>query len=167
MADEQNLPNVSGQQNVDDGVDYISAINEIKQNSVSKEAYDKLKKENKQLLDSLVSGKEIELESKPVDVNDLRKKLFNPNNSLSNLEYVSTALQLRDALIEQGEPDPFLPVGEKVVITDDDIEKAENVASVLQDMVDIADGNNVVFNQEYQRRVVDSIATASKPNRRR
>lgn len=165
--DEQNLTNVSAQQNVDDGVDYISAINEIKQNSVSKEAYDKLKKENKQLLDSLVNGKEIELESKPVDVNELRKKLFNPDGSLSNLDYVSTALQLRDALIEQGEPDPFLPVGEKVVISDDDIAKAENVASVLQDMVDIADGNNVVFNQEYQRRVVDSIATASKPNRRR
>jgi hypothetical protein len=165
--DEQNLTNVSGQQNVDDGVDYISAINEIKQNSVSKEAYDKLKKENKQLLDSLVSGKEIDVETKPVDVTALRKKLFNPDNSLSNLDYVSTALQLREALIEQGEPDPFLPVGEKVVISDDDIEKAENVASVLQDMVDIADGNNVVFNQEYQRRVVDSIATASKPNRRR
>jgi hypothetical protein len=165
--DEQNLTNVSGQQNVDDGVDYISAINEIKQNSVSKEAYDKLKKENKQLLDSLVSGKEIDVETKPVDVTALRKKLFNPDNSLSNLDYVSTALQLREALIEQGEPDPFLPVGEKVVISDDDIEKAENVASVLQDMVDIADGNNVVFNQDYQRRVVDSIATASKPNRRR
>jgi len=166
--DEQNLTNVvSGQQNVDDGVDYISAINEIKQNSVSKEAYDKLKKENKQLLDSLVNGKEIDVETKSVDVNELRKKLFNPDGTLSNLDYVSTALQLRDALIEQGEPDPFLPVGEKVVISDDDIEKAENVASVLQDMVDIADGNNVVFNQEYQRRVVDSIATASKPNRRR
>lgn len=165
---EENLTNVvSGQQNVDDGVDYISAINEIKQNSVSKEAYDKLKKENKQLLDSLVSGKEIDVEKKPVDVTDLRKKLFSPDKSLSNLDYVSTALQLREALIEQGEPDPFLPVGEKVVITDDDIAKAENVASVLQDMVDIADGNNVVFNQEYQRRVVDSIATASKTNRRR
>ena len=164
---EEILTNVSAQQNVDDGVDYISAINEIKQNSVSKEAYDKLKSENKKLLDSLVSGKEIEVEAKPVNVDELRSKLFNPDKPLSNLDYVSTALQLRDALIEQGEPDPFLPVGEKVVISDDDIAKAENVANVLQDMVDIADGNNVVFNQEYQRRVVDSIATASKSNRRR
>lgn len=148
--------------------DYISALKEIKENSVSKEAYDKLKKENKQLLDSLVSGESVEIDnSKSVDVAELRSKLFNKDKPLSNLDYISTALQLREALIEQGEPDPFLPVGAKVVITDSDIEKAENVASVLQDMVDIADGNNVVFNQEYQRRVVDSIATASKNNRRR
>lgn len=165
--DEQ-LNSVSQQENVNDSIDYISAINEIKQNSVSKEAYDKLKADNKKLLDSLVNGKEIDIEnSKPADVTELRKKLFNKDKPLSNLDYISTALQLRNALIDQGEPDPFLPVGEKVVITDSDIEKAENVASVLQDMVDIADGNNVVFNQEYQRRVVDSIATASKNNRRR
>lgn len=148
--------------------DYISAIKEIKENSVSREAYDKLKADNKKLLDSLVNGKEIDIDnSKPVDVAELRSKLFNKDKTLSNLDYISTALQLREALIDQGEPDPFLPVGEKVVITDSDIEKAENVACVLQDMVDIADGNNVVFNQEYQRRVVDSIATASKNNRRR
>lgn len=164
--DEQ-LNSVSQQENVNDSIDYISAINEIKQNSVSKEAYDKLKADNKKLLDSLVNGKEMEINnSKPVDVAELRSKLFKEDKTLSNLDYISTALQLREALIDQGEPDPFLPVGEKVVITDSDIEKAENVASVLQDMVDIADGNNVVFNQEYQRRVVDSIATASKNNRR-
>lgn len=165
--DEQ-MNSVSQQENVNDSIDYISAINEIKQNSVSREAYDKLKADNKKLLDSLVNGKEIEIEnSKPVDVAELRSKLFNEDKTLSNLDYISTALQLREALLNQGEPDPFLPVGEKVVITDSDIEKAETVASVLQDMVDIADGNNVVFNQEYQRRVVDSIATASKNNRRR
>lgn len=165
MENNQN-PTIDNQ--VEDAtVDYVNAINELKANSVSKEAYDKLKSENKKLLDSLVSGKEIEVEAKPVNVDELRSKLFNPDKALSNLDYVSTALQLRDALIEQGEPDPFLPVGEKVVISDDDIAKAENVANVLQDMVDIADGNNVVFNQEYQRRVVDSIATASKTNRRR
>ena len=147
--------------------DYISALKEIKENSVSREAYDKLKADNKKLLDSLVNGKEMEIKSQPVDVAELRSKLFNKDKPLSNLDYISTALQLRDTLIEQGEPDPFLPVGEKVVITDSDIEKDENVASVLQDIVDIADGNNVVFNQEYQRRVVDSIATASKNNRRR
>lgn len=158
---------VSQQEDVNDSVDYISAINEIKQNSVSREAYDKLKRENKQLLDTLVSGKEIEIDkSKTVDVTELRHRLFNKDNTLSNLDYVSTALQLREALIDQGQPDPFLPVGEKVVIQDSDVETAERVASTLQEMVDIADGNNVVFNQEYQRRVVDSIATASK-NRRR
>lgn len=163
---EEYFNNVSGEEMSNDSVDYISAINEIKANSVSKEAYEKLKKENKQLLDSLVSGKELDIEAaKPVDVNELRVKLFG-EDELTNLEYIDTALKLRAAVIEQGGVDPFLPVGAKVAITDADIETAERVAQELQDMVDIADGNNVIFNQEYQRRVSDSIATTASKRRR-
>lgn len=162
----EELINVSGEEMSDDRIDYISAINEIKANSVSKEAYEKLKKENKQLLDSLVSGKELDIEAaKPVDVNELRVKLFG-DNELTNLEYIDTALKLRAAVIEQGEVDPFLPVGAKAAITDADIETAERVAQELQEMVDIADGNHVIFNQEYQRRVSDSIATTASKRRR-
>lgn len=163
---EEYLNNVSGEEMSNDSVDYISAINEIKANSVSKEAYEKLKADNKKLLDSLVSGKELDIEAaKPVDVDELRAKLFG-DNELTNLEYIDTALKLRAAVMERGELDPFLPVGAKVAITDADIETAERIAQELQDMVDIADGNNVIFNQEYQRRVSDSIATTASRKRR-
>ena len=44
---------VSGEEmsNVDTTQDYISAINEIKQNSVSKEAYNKVVEDNRKLLE--------------------------------------------------------------------------------------------------------------------
>ena len=134
---------------------YIAAINEMKANTVSRDAYNKLRNENKQLLDALVSGKEIPQEpvAKP-SVSDLRKKLFS-GEDMSNLEYVETALTLRNSLIEAGERDPFLPYGDKVDITAEQIETANKVAAGLQDMLDFAEGDSGVFSAEFQRRVKD------------
>ena len=104
MENLENLTSASGEEISNDGVDYISAINEMKQNSVSKDQYAKLQMENKKLLDALVSNKQIDVpEEKPANVNELRQKLFRNEQGLSNLEYVDTALQLRKALIEKGE----------------------------------------------------------------
>lgn len=145
----------STQEMSNDGVDYISAINELKQNSVDRKQYEKLQQENKRLLDALVDGKQIELPKKEEpNIPEMRKNLF--GGDLSNLEYVDTALKLRTALIEKGEPDPFLPVGDKVNLTQDTIDKAEHVANVLQECVDFADGDSGIFTAELQRRTVDS-----------
>ena len=136
--------------------DYISAINEIKKNSDDRSVYDKLKSENKQLLDALVYGKEIETKiEEPVDIAKLRKDLFNKDGHMSNLEYVSTALKLRDALIEQGERDPFLPYGDKVNLTAEHYDKANQVATVLKECVEFADGDSGIFTAELQRRTKD------------
>ena len=111
MADETNN-SVSQQENVEqDTNNYIEAIKEIKANSVSKQAYEKLREENKQLLDSLINGKEIELpkQKEPVDIDKIRSTLFDENRPLSKLEYESNALKLRDELLEKGVRDPFLP----------------------------------------------------------
>ena len=53
--EEQVKTNESGKEivNDDSSIDYISAINEIKQNSVSREQYEKLKNERNELLTSL------------------------------------------------------------------------------------------------------------------
>lgn len=137
---------------------YIAAIEELKASTVSRDAYNKLRNENKQLLDALVSGQQLpqtQTESKP-SVDELRKKLFSTDgNDLSNLEYVETALSLRNSLIEAGERDPFLPYGDKVDITSEQIDTAEKVANALQEMVDFAEGDSGVFTAEYQRRVKD------------
>jgi hypothetical protein len=128
----------------------------MKQNSVTRESYDKLKSENKQLLDALVNGKDIEIKKEePVDIDKLRKDLFNRGGNLSNLEYVSSALKLRDALIEKGERDPFLPYGEKVNLTAEHYDKAEQVATVLRECVEFADGDSGIFTAELQRRTKD------------
>lgn len=138
--------------------DYIQAINELKANTVDKSQYEKLKAENKKLLDSLISGQTPDT-AKPVekpDINELRKKLFNPDDNLSNLEYVDNMLKLRNALIENSERDPFLPIGEKVEITADTVQKAENVAKTLQDCVDYAEGDSGIFTAQLQRIMKDN-----------
>lgn len=136
---------------------YIAAIEELKASTVSRDAYNKLRSENKQLLDALVSGQQLpQVPEEKVSVADLRKKLFSTDSeNLSNLEYVETALSLRNGLIEAGERDPFLPYGDKVDITSEQIETANKVANALQEMVDFAEGDSGVFTAEYQRRVKD------------
>lgn len=159
----EEITSVSSETTVPDGVDYVAAINELKQNSVSKAQYEKLQGENKKLLDALVSNKQIDVPAeKPADIKELRKNLFNNESGLSNLEYVENALKLRKALMDAGERDPFLPVGSKVQPDYDMVAKAEAVAKGLQEMVDFADGDSGIFNAEYQRRVVDTMPMRQK-----
>ena len=169
MADETNN-SVSQQENVEqDTNNYIEAIKEIKANSVSKQAYDKLKEENKQLLDSLINGKEIELpkQKEPVDIDKIRSKLFDEDRPLSNLEYVSNALKLRDELLEMGERDPFLPYGQNISPTDEDIIKADKVATVMKECVEYADGDSELFTNELMRRTNDAMPAKSAEIARR
>ncbi len=154
--------NVRIEEDVVDNTDYITAIKELKENSVDKAKYDDLRLKNKQLLDALVNGQSIEQEVvKPKkDLNELRK--FLTDDSLTNLDYIKSALELRNELISQGERDPFVPYGSKYVPVDEDFEAAERVAQGLQAMVDIADGNPNVFMNEYERRVVNTAPTKPK-----
>lgn len=156
---EENKDAVSGTESqIDTNQDYISALNEMKKNTVSKEAYDKLRADNKKLLDTIVSGQSLEQTEvkEEVDVDALRKELFGKTRrDLSNLEYVDKALQLRKALMEKGEQDPFvMKAGRTSSPEAEDFKKAERVASVLQECVDIADGNDSVFDNEFQRRLI-------------
>lgn len=137
-------------------VDYVAAIAELKNNSVSKEQYDKIKQENSRLLDALVNNKQIDIpKEEPVDIQKLRNNLFHNEQGLSNMDFIDNALRLRKALIDAGERDPFLPVGNRTQVDYDTELKAERVAQGLQEMLDFADGDQGIFNAEYQRRVVD------------
>lgn len=161
MQEEQKktLNNESGLNNVDVNTDqdYISAINELKAKSVSKEQYDKLREENKKLLKSLTSGGYSNPENKPAeekkDLNVLKKELFTKDHS--NLEYCRLALEFRNECIKQGKPDPFVPNGSRVSATNDDIAAADRVAEALEACIEYADGDSNVFTNELQRIMVD------------
>ena len=159
MAEEaiKETPSVSEQNNVEnDSNHYIEAIKEMKANTVDKEAYLKLKEENKQLLNSLVNGEEIkgqDAEQKE-SIEELRSKLFGTKRKdLNNLDFVENALKLRNALMEAGQTDPFVPNGSKIKPTDEDFAKAKKVADTLQECVDYADGDPDVFTDELKRRI--------------
>lgn len=172
MNEEQTMEqttSVSTEEVEQDTNNYIAVIKEMKANSVSKEAYNKLKEENKQLLDSLINGGQVNMQStKPeVDIQALRNKLADVDHPLSNLEYVKTAVELRDALIEKGERDPFLPYGENISPTQDDYIKAENAANVFKECIAYADGDSELFTNELQRRTVDAMPIRSRTTNRR
>lgn len=157
MAEDILKDSVSEQNNVEnDSNHYIEAIKEMKANTVDKEAYLKLKEENKQLLNSLVNGEEIkgqDAEQKE-SIEELRSKLFGTKRKdLNNLDFVENALKLRNALIESGETDPFVPTGSKIQPTDEDFAKAKKVADTLQECVDYAEGDPDVFTDELKRRI--------------
>ena len=140
--------------------DYIAQIKNLKENSVSRDDYDKLKADNKKLIDALANGTPIndKVESKisaVEKINELRSKLFSKGSNLDNLEYCKTAVELRDALIENGDKDPFLPFGHNVIATESDIETANRVATIMKDCIDYADGDSDIFTNELQRRTVD------------
>ena len=137
-----------------DNTDYIAAIKELKQNSVDRSKYEALRAENKKLLDSIVNGTpvEVKVEDKK-SIEELRAAYLKEDQS--NLEYITNTLKLREAIIAEGKPDPFLPIGEQIMPTDDDVKTAEKVASVLQECVDYAEGDSAVFTNELQRRLVD------------
>lgn len=138
--------------------DYIAALAEMREKTVSKELYAKLKEENAQLLRSLINGETIEAEatSTAPDVDQLRKDLFGGEGQFTNLEYVTKALELRDAVIEQGRPDPFLPIGHQIAPTPADLEAATRVAKVLQECVDAAEGDSDLFTSLLMRETVDT-----------
>ena len=142
----------------EEAVDYIAAINELKANSVDREKYNRLKDENQRLLDTLVSGGQLEQDkvAPKETAADLRKALYgNGCDGLSNLDYWDKTLKLREMIMEEGNPDPFVPTGHNVVATDTDRAAAQKVAEVVKHCIDVAEGDSLVFTNELQRLTAD------------
>lgn len=144
----------------DNTQDYLAAIKELKENSVNRSEYDKLRAENKRLIDAVVNGQpgqeeQVLVKHSKEQIDDLRNDLFNSPRELNNLEFITKAMELREALMENGEPDPFLPVGKQISPTRDDIEGAEKVAQVYKECIEYAEGDSEVFTNELMRRTRD------------
>ena len=144
----------------DNTQDYLAAIKELKENSVNRSEYEKLRAENKKLIDAVVNGQpgqeeQVVVRHSKEQIDDLRNDLFNSPRELNNLEFITKTMELREALMENGEPDPFLPVGKQISPTRDDIEGAEKVAQVYKECIEYAEGDSEVFTNELMRRTRD------------
>lgn len=156
MEDKEVQTNVTSQDTgTVDNNQYIEALNQLKQNSVDKADYEKLKAENKKLLDSIVNGTEVALPANEKEsIDDLRKKLANSSeDGISSLEYADTALKLRQRLLEEGQEDPFVAHGSQYSPTQLDYDRANRVAAILQDCVDNAEGDDATFLAELKKRI--------------
>ena len=72
------------------------------------------------------------------------------------MQIAKDILALREAIIESGDQDPFLPNGKGAVITQQDITDAQAVADLLQYAVDNSNGDNAVFLAQFSSKLVDA-----------
>lgn len=156
MENKPGEPNVNEEQM--DAENYIDIVKKLKENTVSKEDYEKLQEENKKLANTIANGLTVqpkeEQKKAEVDINELRKNFLKENQS--NLEYAENVLALRNALMEKNpDDDPFLPKGHNINATEQDKIDAQNVADVLEQCIELADGNSDAFTIALQNRMVD------------
>lgn len=157
---ETNLEN-NATPNEENGLDttsmYIDQINNLKQNTVSRTQYDKLMLENKQLLESLVNGSgasSAEEEPPKPTADELRKDLFS-GKEMTNLDYCTKALALRQAVLEEEGKDIFVGEGRNLTPTSEAYASAQRVAEVMAECVQAADGSPEIFTAELMRRTND------------
>ena len=134
---------------------YAEALAEVKENSVPKEDYEKIRAERDRLVKLTLEQREPpHQEGKPQErpLDDIRKELF--GERLTNYDYVKNALELRTRMISEGKGDPFVsPDSDE---EEDDKKMAENVAQVLQETLDQCKDNPELFPAALQLRLKDN-----------
>lgn len=135
---------------------YIKALQDLKQNTVSKEEYAKLKDENKKLVDALVSGQQIDLpQEEVIDKEALRKELYSEECNLTNRDYWEKTMKLRKAIIDDGEPDPFLPNGINISPSQLDFDSANQLADWVNYCLQETKDNPDVFTSLFLSKFKD------------
>lgn len=149
---------------------YIDAIRDLKANTVSKDRYNKLMEENKNLLNSLVNGESVaaaapsqQKELPPIQdlVDEMRGK------HLSDIEFVEKALEFRDRILEETGEDCFVSKGHNITPTQESYIAAQRTADIYRECLDYANGDNKVFMNELMRRMPnDGPVAQSRYNRK-
>ena len=141
----------------------LEEVKKLKENTVSKEEYERLLKRNKELTQNWMQQTPAEKQDDPDTIESLRKELYSDDRKdMTNLEATQKILKLRSKVIEAGGKDPFLSTDAN---SEEEISTAERVAEGLQSMVDEADGNSAYFNALMQK--VDATMPARRINNRR
>lgn len=136
---------------------YIEIINNMKQTTVSKDEYNRVLADNRKLAESLATSpaRSTEEPETPVatdeDIDLMRRNLMTINKHQTNLEFTRQLLDLRDALIARGEPDPFLSNNSQIAPTEADEAKAQMIANGLRQMCDYCGKDAQLFNSELKR----------------
>lgn len=162
---------MTDQNEINETQKYIDTINELKRTTVSKEQYEKVRDENKALLESIVNGQAIgkssaEPEKKPT-IEELRERAYGKDShKLTDLEYVETVCDLRDALLEETGIDYMVPTGSKYTATLEDQAAANRLYDGFRHCIERAEGDNNIFIQEITRITNDTGAIKNIRKRR-
>lgn len=157
MQDEQNV--VNEQEEVSE--DYIDIIKNMKENSVSKEEFMKVKEDNKRLLEMVANGETLpeqeQQESNTEKISRLRKELFSEGANLDNLDYIKKSVELREAILDETGEDIFLPNGSQYNPTTSDKESVEKTVKIFKDCIERSQGDSGVFTSLLQSYIPNDI----------
>lgn len=167
---EEILTQQTEETNFNENQQYIDAIRDLKANSVSKDRYNKLMEENKNLLNSLVNG-EVVAAAAPSQQNELPpiQDLVDEmrGKHLSDIEFVEKALEFRDRVLEETGEDCFVSKGHNITPSQESYMAAQRTADIYRECLDYANGDNKVFMNELMRRMPnDGPVAQSRYNKR-
>lgn len=136
-----------------DNLAYINVIQDLKDNSVDRKLYNKLKDERDALIQSLANGETLATAGATQErtLAECREAFI--EKSSGQCEYMEKLLACREAAIREGEPDPFVAEGHYLNPTPYNYQRAQEIADIYRECLDYADGDDKVFMNEIQRRM--------------
>ena len=142
---------------VEEGQDYIEAIKTLKSNTVPKEEAEKLKAENKRLLEALTNGETIEQSATKKEFNEeeVMSIITNPNSR--DLDFFKSLISLREHKLETENIDIFAGKGTQYQPVPNESQKIENVVNCINHCIEYADGDPDAFDTELDRITIKNI----------
>lgn len=157
MENEIENEKVEGGTNNPTVAELLKEFNEFKKNSVPKEDYDKLSSDNKELVKAIMDGNTPEVEQDVIITDkqaDEIKKYFASglDGHKMDLEIAKKVVDLYDYGQSKG-IDYAVGTRNSFEPTQDDRYRAKNTIESIREAIDVADGQQDVFDLEMLRRI--------------
>ena len=135
---------------------YLDQIQEMKRTHVSREQYDKIRDENKMLLDTIVQGRSLENSSteEPAkrSIEEIANHIYGPGHEkLKDNELISDLFELRNRIKEEHGIDIAIPNGQKYQFDVNDLAAADRVEEGFKHCLEVSEGDNKIFMREAVR----------------
>lgn len=135
---------------LDTNSQYINTINDLntkmKTEMVSKESYNQLKKENQQLLNSLINGNSDGLRPKEDTFDRKLAEESLTRRNTSNLDFWKSTIAICEDEIAKGHEDPMVPHSRNYEPTQSDFEFTETLRETIKQAIKDSDDDPVRFN---------------------
>lgn len=149
---------------------YIDAIKNYNENYVPKTRYEKLEEENRELVNALVNNEQIttvmtQENKQPIEELVKEMRVSPSKGFIFDTNFVEKALEFRERILEEQGVDCFVSSGHNVNPSQESYMSAQKTADIYRECLDYANGDNKVFINELQRRMVETNPFAGYGNR--
>ena len=159
MNEQENLTQQTIEETKNDNQVYLDTIKDLKQNTVSKQRYDKLVAERDQLIATLVNGEQITAVTPPAEKKSLEQIMTEQKQYAKKKDacnYLKSCLEFRERAFEEYGVDCFVANNYNVKPTEQAYIDAQKTADIYQECLDYANGDKKVLVNELQRRMLEN-----------